>query len=98
MRKLSTYGLICVACVTFGSLAGCGDDDDDDVTGDGGTKRDAEVPKAGSKADSDAAAEPERVLRAATFNVGLLDTVGFVAERAPHVASALATLKAELLC
>lgn len=44
-------------------------------------------------ADAGAAA-----LTAVTFNAGLLDSVGYVEERAPHVVTALGGLEADLVC
>ena len=50
----------------------------------------------GNDGGSDAGAGP--VLRVATFNAGLLDSVGYVPQRAPLVAKALGALDVDVLC
>jgi len=68
---------------------GCGDDDAHSPIDSG--VPDSGPPDAGPP-------EPEAVLRIATFNTGLLDTVGFVPERRALVSDALADLSSDVLC
>ncbi len=80
-----------VSTALFGGF-GCGDDEPDPV--------DSGSPDGGDgdgDGDGDAGAG-EIVLRVATFNAGLLDTVGFVPERQPLVNEAVAELEADLVC
>jgi endonuclease/exonuclease/phosphatase family metal-dependent hydrolase len=86
MNKGKSWLWVGVACTAMLVGFGCGDDDTDGG-GDSGT------PDAG---DAGRASDP--VLRLATFNTGLLATVGFVPEREPLVNDALAELEADLLC
>ena len=62
---------------------GCGDDD---------------ASSSGDAGPLDSGVPGEAVLRVATFNAGLLDTVGFVPERRPLVNDALAELDSDVLC
>lgn len=74
--------------------SGCGDDDAH-LTGDSGIQPDSGAPDAGE----DAGPLPmNAVLRIATFNAGMLDTVGYVPERRPLVNEVIAELDADVLC
>jgi endonuclease/exonuclease/phosphatase family metal-dependent hydrolase len=88
MSKSKSWLWVGVACAGMLGAFGCGDDDgDSDSVGDAGP------PDAG-----DAGSTGDPGLRLATFNAGLLATVGFVPERQPLVNDALAELEADLLC
>jgi endonuclease/exonuclease/phosphatase family metal-dependent hydrolase len=85
MGKNQAWLVIGCACVALVFGTGCGDDDEIDPI-DSGTP------------DSGPGGGGQAVLRIATFNAGLLETVGFVDARQPHVNDALAELDAHVLC
>lgn len=81
-----------LACAVLLAAAACSDDDDDT-----GSSSDASTADGGGDAGFDAGGR-SGPLEVATFNAGLLDAVGYVAQRAPRVNEALADLDVDLLC
>ena len=84
MDKGKSWLWVGVACVAMLGGFGCGDDDAEGGRDAGGTSDAGDAGRAG-----------DPVLRLATFNTGLLATVGFVPEREPLVNDALTELEAD---
>lgn len=82
MRRVEWKAATLITSLAF---TACGDSNEPGVEADGGMD-----------AGTDAQAHGE--LTAVTYNLGLLDTVGFVSERAPLAIEAAAALDADLLC
>jgi len=85
MGKYQAWLVIGLVCSALAWATGCGDDDDVAAIDSGAP-------------DSGPGGGGEAVLRIATFNAGLLETVGFVDARDEQVNEALAELDAEVLC
>jgi endonuclease/exonuclease/phosphatase family metal-dependent hydrolase len=82
-----------IACAAWAVWAAACDSDDDGAR-DSGTTRDSGAKDSGARRDAGGG----HALRVATYNAGLLDSVGYVPQRAPLVAQALADLDVDLMC
>lgn len=91
MHTKSDWLLLGIALFAALWMLACGDDD-------GSTAPDSGISDSGTDSGADSGPPAEEALTIATFNAGLLDTVGYVPERRPLLTEALGEFAADVLC